>query len=206
MYDKKGIYLVTDSEILKNRDFFYEIEEVLKAGVSVIQLREKDCSGKEFLKKALKIRELTKKYNAMFIVNDRIDIAMISDADGIHIGQDDIDVVSARKLIGDKIIGVSVSNIEEAREAEKNGADYIGVGAIFKTITKSNAKEVGLDMLSRIKQEIKIPVVAIGGINTDNIIDIKKLNIDGYAIISEILKYNDVGGRCREFIKIVKRN
>lgn len=203
MYDKKGIYLVTDSEILKNRDFFYEIEEVLKAGVSVIQLREKDCSGKEFLKKALKIRELTKRYDAMFIINDRIDIAMISDADGIHIGQDDIDIISARKLVGNKIIGVSVSNLEQAREAEKNGADYIGVGAIFKTSTKSNAKEVGLDMLSKIKQEIKIPVVAIGGINTDNIIDMKKINIDGYAIISEILKYNDVGGRCREFIKIV---
>lgn len=203
MYDKKGIYLVTDSEILKNRDFFYEIEEVLKAGVSVIQLREKDCSGKEFLKKALKIRELTKKYDAMFIINDRIDIAMISDADGIHIGQDDIDIISARKLVENKIIGVSVSNLEQAREAEKNGADYIGVGAIFKTSTKSNAKEVGLDMLSKIKQEIKIPVVAIGGINTDNIIDMKKINIDGYAIISEILKYNDVGGKCREFIKIV---
>ena len=120
------LYLVTDSDILKGRDFYKVIEDSMKAGVTMVQLREKDADGKEFLEKAMKLRELTRKYNVSFIINDRVDIAMLCDADGIHVGQSDIDAVSVRKLIGeDKIIGVSARSVEEAKKAKEVGANYL---------------------------------------------------------------------------------
>ena len=135
------LYLVTDSDILKGRDFYKVIEDSMKAGVTVVQLREKDADGKEFLEKAMKLRELTRKYNVSFIINDRVDIAMLCDADGIHVGQSDIDAVSVRKLIGeDKIIGVSARSVEEAKKAKEDGANYLGIGAMFSTSTKLDAR------------------------------------------------------------------
>ena len=129
MKEKLKLYLVTDSEILKERDFYKCIEDALKGGVTTLQLREKNVNGKEFLEKAYKLRELTKKYNVLFIINDRVDIAMLCDADGVHVGQSDIPLREVRKLVGDnKIIGVSAHNIKEAMEAKNNGAHYIGVG------------------------------------------------------------------------------
>ena len=131
------LYLVTDSEILKGRDFYKCIEDAIKAGVTMVQLREKNADGKEFLEKAIKLRQITKKYNVTFVINDRVDIAMIADADGVHVGQSDIDAMSIRKLIGeDKIIGVSARNVEEAKIAKENGADYLGIGAMFSTSNK----------------------------------------------------------------------
>ena len=137
------MYLISDSDILKGRDFYKCIEDGLKAGVTMLQLREKNADGGEFLEKALKLRELTKKYNAKFIIDDRIDIALLCDADGVHVGQSDIDAKSARKLIGeDKILGVSARTLQEAKRAKEDGADYIGIGAMFSTSTKLDAKSV----------------------------------------------------------------
>ena len=156
------LYLVTDSDILKGRDFYKVIEDSMKAGVTMVQLREKDADGKEFLEKAMKLRELTRKYNVSFIINDRVDIAMLCDADGIHVGQSDIDAVSVRKLIGeDKIIGVSARSVEEAKKAKEDGANYLGIGAMFSTSTKLDAKDVSFDTLNNIINEVDLPFVLI---------------------------------------------
>ena len=194
------LYLVTDSLILKDRDFYKCIEEVIKSGVTMVQLREKNLSGKEFLERAIKLRELTKKYNVTFIINDRIDIAMIVDADGVHIGQSDIDAISARKLLGEnKIIGVSARNLEEAKIAKENGADYLGIGAMFSTSTKTDAKLVSFNTLEEIIKEVNLHFVLIGGITLDNVNELKKFNPDGYALVSGILGEDDISKRVEKW-------
>lgn len=204
MKEKLKLYLVTDSEILKGRDFYESIEDALKAGVKTVQLREKKASGKEFLEKAYKLRELTKKYNAIFIINDRVDIAMLVDADGVHIGQSDIPCSEVRRLMGnDKIIGVSTQNLELALKAKNDGANYIGVGSMFTTTTKLDAKHVSIEELRNIKENIDIPIVCIGGINLSNIPTLKNENIDGYAIVSEILKYDDIYSQTKKFMDVI---
>lgn len=192
------LYLVTDSDLLKGRDFYKCIEEAMKAGVTMVQLREKEADGKEFLEKAIRLRELTKKYDVSFIINDRIDIAMLCDADGVHVGQSDIDTMSVRKLIGEnKIIGVSVRNVEEAVKAKKDGADYLGIGAMFSTSTKLDAKNVSFDTLNEIIKEVNMPFVLIGGINLDNVHNLKMFNPDGYALVSGILGATDISSRVK---------
>ena len=194
------LYLVTDSDILKGRDFYKVIEDSMKAGVTMVQLREKDADGKEFLEKAMKLRELTRKYNVSFIINDRVDIAMLCDADGIHVGQSDIDAVSVRKLIGeDKIIGVSARSVEEAKKAKEDGANYLGIGAMFSTSTKLDAKDVSFDTLNNIINEVDLPFVLIGGINLDNVCQLKKFNPDGYALVSGILGAQDIKSRVKSW-------
>ena len=171
------LYLVTDSQILEGRDFYKCIEDAIKAGVTMVQLREKDIDGKEFLEKAIKLRELTRKYNVSFIIDDRVDIAMLCDADGVHVGQSDIDAKSVRKLMGDdKIIGVSARTVEEAKKAKEDGANYLGIGAMFSTSTKLDAKNVSFDMLSKIIKEVDLPFVLIGGINLENVSQLKQFN------------------------------
>lgn len=198
------LYLVTDPAILKGKNFYGCIEEALKAGVTTLQLREKESSGKEFLEKAYKLRELTKKYNVTFIINDRVDIALLVDADGVHVGQSDIPALEVRKLIGnDKILGVSTRTIEEAIEAKKSGADYLGVGAMFVTNTKLDAKSVSIETLKHIKENIDLPIVAIGGINLNNVNKLEDCNVDGYAIVSAILGSEDIYVETRKWIEIV---
>ena len=195
-------YLVTDSDILKGKDFYNSIEEALKGGITILQLREKNASGKEFLKKAIKLRELTKKYNVKFIINDRVDIAMVCNADGVHVGQSDIPANKVRELLGeDKIVGVSARTVEEALIAKKNGADYLGVGAMFTTTTKLDAKSVSLETLKEIQQVVNLPVVAIGGLSLSNIDKLKECNIDGYAIVSAILGAENIKLECEKWIK-----
>ena len=194
------LYLVTDSEILKDRDFYKCIEDAIKSGVTMVQLREKNADGKEFLEKAIKLRELTNKYNVTFVINDRIDIAMLVDADGVHIGQSDIDAVSARKLLGDnKIIGVSARNLQEAKIAKENGADYLGIGAMFSTSTKSDAKLVSFNTLEEIIKEVNLPFVLIGGITLDNVKKLKHFKPDGYALVSGILGTDDISKRVEKW-------
>lgn len=196
------LYLVTDSDILKNRDFYKCIEEAMKAGVTMVQLREKNADGKEFLEKALKLRELTRKYNVSFIINDRVDIALLCDADGVHVGQSDIDAVSVRKLIGkDKIIGVSARSVAEAQKAKADGADYIGIGTMFSTSTKLDAKDVSFYTLREMTSQVDIPFVLIGGITLDNVCKLKEFNPDGYAIVSGILKADDIYYRVSQWLK-----
>lgn len=192
------LYLVTDSDILKGRDFYKVIEDSMKAGVTMVQLREKDADGKEFLQKAIKLRELTRKYDVSFIINDRVDIAMLCDADGVHVGQSDIDAVSVRKLMGeDKIIGVSARSVEEAKKAKEDGANYLGIGAMFSTSTKLDAKDVSFDTLNNIINKVDLPFVLIGGINLDNVCELKKFNPDGYALVSGILGAEDIKERVK---------
>ena len=197
-------YLVTDSDILKGRDFYNSIEEALKGGVTMLQLREKESDGKEFLEKAVKLREITKKYNVKFIINDRVDIAMLCDADGVHVGQSDIPANKVRELIGkDKIIGVSARTIEEALTAKKNGADYLGVGAMFTTTTKLDAKSVSIEQLNEIKKEVGLPIVVIGGLSLNNIDKLKECNVDGYAVVSAILGAENIKLECEKWIEII---
>ena len=194
------LYLVTDSEILKDRDFYKCIEDAIKSGVTMVQLREKNADGKEFLEKAIKLRKLTNKYNTTFVINDRIDIAILVDADGVHIGQIDIDAVSARKLLGDnKIIGVSARNLQEAKIAKENGADYLGIGAMFSTSTKSDAKLVSFNTLEEIIKEVNLPFVLIGGITLDNVKKLKHFKPDGYALVSGILGTDDISKRVEKW-------
>ena len=200
--DSLKLYLVTDSDILKDRNFYECIEEALKGGVTMLQLREKEASGKEFLEKAIKLRELTKKYNVKFIINDRVDIAMLCDADGVHVGQSDIPANEVRKLIGkDKIVGVSARTIKEAMVAKENGADYLGVGAMFTTTTKLDVKSVTIDQLKAIKKEVKLPIVTIGGLSLNNIEKLKECNIDGFAVVSAILGAVDIKLECEKWIE-----
>ena len=195
-------YLVTDSDILRGRDFYNSIEEALKGGVTMLQLREKNASGKEFLEKAIKLRELTKKYNVKFIINDRVDIAMLCDADGVHVGQSDIPANKVREIIGeDKIVGVSARTVEEALTAKENGADYLGVGAMFTTRTKLDAKSVSIEKLKEIKEVIKLPVVAIGGLSLSNIDKLKECNVDGYAVVSAIIGAENIKLECEKWIE-----
>lgn len=192
------LYLVTDSNLLKDRDFYQCIEDAIKSGVTMVQLREKECDGKEFLEKAIKLREITKKYNVSFIINDRVDIAMLVDADGVHVGQSDIDAISVRKLIGeDKIIGVSARTFKEAEKAKNDGADYLGIGAMFPTDTKLDAKSVSFNTLSEIIANVNMPFVLIGGISLDNVHKLKKFNPDGYALVSGILGAMDIEARVK---------
>lgn len=194
------LYLVTDSDILRGRDFYNCIEEALKGGVTMLQLREKNASGKEFLEKAIKLRELTKKYNVKFIINDRVDIAMLCDADGVHVGQSDIPANKVRELIGeDKIVGVSARTVEEALTAKENGADYLGVGAMFTTRTKLDAKSVSIEKLKEIKERVELPLVAIGGLSLSNIDELKECNIDGYAVVSAILGAENIKLECEKW-------
>ncbi|MCX7950711.1 MAG: thiamine phosphate synthase [Clostridiales bacterium] len=195
-----SLYLVTDRNILGNRDFIRCVEDAIKGGVTVVQLREKQTSSLEFYEIALRLKELTKKYNIPLIINDRVDIALAIDADGVHVGQEDLPAIKVRKLIGDeKILGVSVTNLEEAYRAIEDGADYIGVGAIFPTDTKKDAANVGLKKLREIKNEVDCKIVAIGGINQDNVYKLKEL-CDGVAVISAILGKDNI----EEATKIMK--
>lgn len=198
------LYLVTDSEILKNRDFYKGIEDAIKGGVKIIQLREKNASGKDFLDKAIKLRELTKKYNVLLIINDRVDIAILSNADGVHVGQSDIDASLVRQLIGeDKIIGVSAKTIDQAQKAKSNGADYIGVGSMYNTSTKPDAKSIEFNTVKEIRENVDIPMVLIGGISIDKIEELKTLKCEGYAIVSAILKKEDIYLETKKFISII---
>lgn len=187
-----SLYLVTDRGLLAGKNLAETVEQAILGGVTLVQIREKACSTLTFYQEALKVREITLKYNIPLIVNDRLDIALAVDADGLHIGQADLPLTIARKILGpDKIIGVSAANLAEALTAEAAGADYLGVGAVFPTTTKDDADSVGLAELKRIKGAVTIPVVAIGGIQSENIEKVKVSGADGVAVVSAIIAAAD---------------
>ena len=187
------LYLVTDRGLLQGRSLEKAVEEAILGGVTLVQLREKYIDTRDFYNIALKIKAITSKYNVPLIINDRVDIALAVDADGVHIGQSDMEAKIVRKLIGEeKIIGVSARNLDEAMEAEKQGADYLGVGAIFGTTTKKDAKNVSIEELKRIKSTVSIPVVAIGGISKENVSLLKDTGIEGISVISAILAEENI--------------
>lgn len=199
-----SLYLCTDRNLLNGKNFEETVELAIKGGVSIVQLREKNCSSRKFLEIATSVKNITSKYKIPLIINDRLDICLAVDAAGVHIGQDDLPCETAREILGEeKIIGVSVSTVEEAIQAENDGANYLGVGAIFKTSTKTDAEIVTLDTLKKIRDSVKIPVVAIGGINKDNLSQIKDF-VDGVAVISAIISNENPEDAAKDLLKILK--
>ena len=184
-----GVYAITDSKSAKNKKFLDYCEDLLKGGAKIIQYREKKREMKLLLEEAKALRELTLKYNATFIVNDYLDIALLSEADGIHIGQDDLPIKDVRKILGEnKIIGISTHNPQEAQQAIIDGADYIGVGPIFYTETKEDVcAPVTLEYLDFVNKNIKLPYVAIGGIKENNLDKVLAMGAKSICLVSELV-------------------
>lgn len=186
------LYAVTDRSWLGERTLDQVVEQVLRGGATFLQLREKELDRAAFLAEAKELKALTAKYRVPFVINDDIDIALESDADGVHLGQTDLMGRDARALIGpDKILGITANTVELAVAAEKAGADYIGAGAVFGTTTKQNAKNLSLDTLRDICQAVTIPVVAIGGINEDNLPRLAGTGVAGAAVVSALFAQKD---------------
>ncbi|MEC2070542.1 thiamine phosphate synthase [Alkalihalophilus marmarensis] len=200
------LYAITGEEFHQGRDLIEVMEEAILGGVDIIQLRDKKSKKIDVLKKAQALRELTKKHAVTFIVNDHIDVALAVNADGIHVGQDDLPLAEARKVMGpDKIIGISTHKIEEARAAEAGGADYIGVGPIFETKSKEDVVDpVTTQYIQQVANEITIPFVAIGGIKLHNVDQVLAAGATRVCMISEIVGADDVKGTCEKFIEILK--
>lgn len=195
-----AIYLVTDRSMIGQRNFLDCIRDAIYGGVSVVQLREKDLSSRQFYELGLQVQAITQQYNVPLIINDRLDIALAIGACGVHLGQTDLPASIARRLLGpQKLLGVSVNNSQEAMQAEREGADYVGAGAVFPTSTKHNVRPLGLDGLTTIKRAVHIPVLAIGGINQSNILDVKRADVDGVCVVSAILGIPDIKSAAREF-------
>jgi thiamine-phosphate pyrophosphorylase len=205
--DKKSmlVYAVTDRTWLKNQTLEEQVEECLKGGATFIQLREKELSYDKFLEEAFKIKALCKKYNVPFVINDNVDIAVACDADGVHVGQSDMEALNVREKLGkDKIIGVSTETVEQAITAEKHGADYLGVGAVFSTSTKLDADSVSFDTLKKITETVNIPVIAIGGISQGNVLELKGSGIDGIAVVSAIFASDNITKATENLVKLSK--
>jgi thiamine-phosphate pyrophosphorylase len=197
------LYLVTDRELLGDRDLEDSIELAIQGGVTLVQLREKSVSTLKFLQLAIKLKEITSRYHIPLIINDRLDIALAVDADGLHVGQDDLPMLKARELFPNKIIGVSASTLEEALLAQQQGADYIGVGAIYSTLTKTDAPDVSLDQLELIKKSVRIPVVAIGGINRTNLQQVMATGIDGVSVVSAVLAQENILEAAKQLKELI---
>ncbi len=198
--DKKNmlLYAVTDRAWTKNQSLYEQVESALKGGVTCVQLREKTLGEEEFLKEALEISVLCKKYKVPLFINDNVDIAIKCHADGIHVGQDDMKANQVREKVGnDMMIGVSVHSVEEALEAVKNGADCLGAGSVFSTSTKANVSSLSKETLRDICNAVDIPVVAIGGINKTNIAELSGTGISGVALVSAIFAASDIEAECR---------
>ncbi len=203
--DKKHmlLYAVTDRMWCGKQSLYEQVESALRGGASCVQLREKELSEEEFLKEAVEIKALCRKYKVPFFINDNVDIAIKCGADGIHVGQEDMAAGEVRALVGENmIIGVSVHSVEEAVEAVKNGADCLGVGAMFSTSTKLDADVLPKQTLSDICNAVDIPVVAIGGLNKNNISELSGTGVDGVALVSAIFAAEDIESECRELYKI----
>lgn len=194
-----SMYLVTDRAIMTTATLSEAVEEAVLGGCTMIQLREKAVSTYDYYLLAKEIKAITDKYRVPLIINDRIDVALAVDAAGVHLGQSDMPASIARKIIGnDMILGVSATTKEEAEEAVNDGADYLGIGAIFPTDTKTDAKIVTMQELKEIRSRISIPIVAIGGINKNNAGQLTETGIDGLAIVSAIIGQPDIRAAATE--------
>lgn len=198
-----SLYLVTDKRNKTDEEFLEIIEEAIKGGTTVVQIREKEGETLDFYNLALKVKEITSKYNVPLIVNDRIDVALAIKSEGVHIGQTDMPADVARSLIGDEmILGVSASTVQEARKAEKDGADYIGTGAVFPTATKDDAPSITKDDLKEVTCSINIPTVAIGGITLENASELAGTGIAGISVVSAIMNSKDPKTASENLLKI----
>ena len=196
------LYAILDPEQIKGRAIEDILRELLGAGVKMLQLRAKSITANEFLGLANLVRSETEAHNCRLIVNDRADIAMACNADGVHLGQDDLPLSAGRKLLGGKIIGISTHDIEQARQAQRDGADYIGFGPMFGSQTKDTGYSArGIDVLKEIRAAVTIPIVAIGGINEQNVSQVWQAGADSAAIISDILGATDIGGKIARIME-----
>lgn len=200
-FDKEMLllYAVTDKAWTGKQTLYEQIEAALKGGVTMVQLREKQLDEEAFIEEAVQVRELCHKYGVPLIINDRVEVALKSGADGVHVGIEDMTVAEIRgRVPEDFIIGATCKTIEQAREAEAAGADYMGVGAVFPSPTKKNAVRITNDQLCEIISSVNIPAVAIGGISDDNILEIKGCRVSGVAVVSAIFGADDIENAARE--------
>jgi len=193
------LYLVTDRQLMSCDSLTEAVEQAILGGCTMIQLREKELSSLEFYNQAVAVKQVTDKYHIPLIINDRIDIAMAVQATGVHIGQHDLPAAAVRKVIGENmLLGVSASSIAEAIQAQQDGADYLGVGAMFPTGTKTDADSVSMEELQKIRAAVSLPIVVIGGINKGNAGRFKPMGIDGLAVVSAIIAQSDIKAAAAE--------
>lgn len=199
------LYAVTDRSWLGKRTLAEQVKDALEGGATFVQLREKNMKKEEFLEEAREIQKLCREYKVPFVINDDVEIAQEIDADGVHVGQSDMEAGDVRARLGsDKIIGVSAQTVEQAMIAERHGADYLGVGAVFPTGSKADAVEVSHETLKEICDAVTIPVIAIGGISKGNVMELKKTGICGIAVISAIFANEDIQNATAELKSKVK--
>lgn len=197
------LYAVTDRAWTCNQTLVEQVEAALVGGITFLQLREKNLGYDEFLQEANELKKLTAFYQVPFVINDNVEVALACDADGVHVGQEDMPVEKVRDLIGpDKILGVSAQNVEQAIAAEKAGADYLGIGSVFPTGTKSDAKPMTFETVQEICQSVSIPIVAIGGITKTNILELSGSGVDGVAVVSALFAQSDITAATKELRKL----
>ena len=206
--DKKSLllYAVTDRTWLDGETLYEQVEKAIKGGVTFVQLREKILDEENFLNEALEIQKLCRTYNIPFVVNDNVEIARTINADGVHVGQSDMKAGNVRAILGeDKILGVSAQTVEQALLAEKEGADYLGVGAVFPTGSKADAEDVSFDTLKEICSAVSIPVVAIGGIGAGNVSKLANSGVSGIAVISAIFAAEDIESATKNLKELTEK-
>lgn len=200
------LYAVTDRHWLNGETLYSQVEKTLEGGTTFVQLREKELDEEHFLEEAKEIKKLCAKYNVPFVINDNVEIALEIDADGVHVGQSDMEAGDVRAKLGpDKIIGVSAQTVEQALLAQERGADYLGVGAVFHTDSKADAADVDHETLKAICEAVDIPVIAIGGISKDNVGELAGSGICGIAVISAIFAEKDIKGATQELKNRTKK-
>ena len=200
-----SLYLCTDRRLMTSPTIEASVESALRGGTTVIQLREKDCSSREFYELGLRVKKITERYNAPLIINDRVDIALAVGAAGVHVGQGDLPCKVVREIVGpDMIVGVSAATLEEAVRAEEDGADYLGVGAMYATATKTDTRPVSMEELLKIRAAVKIPIVVIGGINKQTLGNFKGTGVNGLAVVSAIVAQPDPEAAARELLRMWK--
>ncbi|RKI30001.1 thiamine phosphate synthase [bacterium 1xD8-6] len=193
------LYAVTDRSWLRGSTLYEQVEKALRGGATFIQLREKSLDTESFIEEAGQIKILCEKYHVPFVINDNVEVALAVGADGVHVGQGDMAASDARKKLGaGKIIGVTARTVQQAAEAERQGADYLGTGAVFATSTKGDAKEISHGTLKEICRSVSIPVVAIGGITAGNVMELKGTGIEGVAVVSAVFASEDIESAARE--------
>lgn len=203
--DNMLLYAVTDSRWTGSRTLYEQLEAALKGGVTCVQLREKHLSPEAFLAEAVNMKELCHRYGVPLLINDHVDIALKSDADGVHVGQSDMAAAAARALLGpDKIVGVTARTVEQAKAAQAAGASYLGSGAVFGSATKQDARPLEHAVLRQITEAVSIPVVAIGGITEENLSALHGTGVDGVALVSAIFSASDIEAKCRA-LKVLSR-
>lgn len=199
------LYLCTDRGLMTTDTVEESVRLAVAGGCGVVQLREKEISSAEFYRLAVNTKKITDEAGAALIINDRVDIALAADADGVHVGQSDLPAAVVRRLIGpDKLLGVSVATLEQAKQAAADGADYLGVGAMYATQTKTDADIVTMEELRRIRAAVDIPIVVIGGINRSTLGNFKGMGIDGLAVVSAVVAQVDITAAAKELIQLFK--